>query len=169
MTDDHGTFGLERESGGDEYERLWQELGVVIAHASPVPPEVIQGGRDSFTWRTIDAELAALAHDSDADDPAGALVRAADTPRMLTFEAPGLTVEVEVVVVGSRRRLIGQLDPPQRASVTVRRHQGSSVTVEADALGRFRTEDLPAGLSSLRCHLAGTEEAASVVTDWVTL
>jgi hypothetical protein len=169
MDDDDGTFSSEQEAGSAEHARLWRELGAVIAEASPVPPEVLQGGRDAFAWRTIDEELAALAHDSEADDAVAAAVRATQGPRLLTFETPGLTVEVEVTVQGGRRRLIGQLVPPQRALVTVRHHRGSTVAVEADELGRFRAEDLPAGPTSLRCHLAGTEESASVVTDWITL
>ncbi len=168
MIDDDGTIGPEQEPGSDEHDWLLQELRAVIAEADPVPPEVLRSGLDSFAWRTIDADLAALAYDS-ADDPAMAVVRASESPRLLTFEAPGLTVEVEVTGVGGRRRLIGQLVPAQQALVTVRHHQGSTVEVEADELGRFRADDLPAGLSSLQCHLAGTEAGDSVVTDWVTL
>jgi hypothetical protein len=53
--------------------------------------------------------------------------------------------------------------------VTVRYHQGKSAAIEADDFGRFRAEDLPAGLCSLRGHLAGADEDEFVVTDWVTL
>jgi hypothetical protein len=167
VSDDDGIFGPQRESGSEEDERLWSELAAVIADADPVPAEVLQGGRDSFAWTTIDAELAELAYDSAA--AATAVGRAADSPRLLTFEAPGLLIEVEVTVTGPRRRLIGQLVPPRQAQVTVRHHKGGTVEVEADDLGRFRAEDLPAGFSSLRCNLAGTEEDAVVVTDWITL
>jgi hypothetical protein len=165
---DDGT--LEPEDGlGDEREELWRELGAVLAEADPLPSEAVQAGRDSFAWRTIDVELAELAHDSAESDPRSAVARASKSPRLLTFEAPGLTVELEVTVVGMQRRLIGQLVPPQRALVTVRQHQGSTVAIEADVLGRFRAEELPAGLCSLRCHLAGAGEDEFVVTDWITL
>jgi hypothetical protein len=153
----------------EEHELLWQMLAGIMREADPVPPEVIQSGRDSLTWRTIDAELAALTYDSAAEQPAAAVVRAWEGPRLLTFEAQGLTVEVEVTALGARRQLIGQLVPPQQALVTVRHHQGDTVTVEADELGRFRTADLPAGLSSLRCQLAGMPAGAAVVTDWIVL
>jgi hypothetical protein len=161
---------LEPEDGqGDEREELWRELGAVLAEADPLPSEAVQAGRDSFTWRTIDVELAELAHDSAESDPRAAVVRASQRPRLLTFEAPGLSVELEVTTVGRRRRLVGQLVPPRRALVTIHRHQGSTVAIEADDLGRFRVEDLPAGLCSLRCHPAGAGEGESVVTDWIML
>lgn len=169
MTDDPGTSGPGRDPGSDEHERLWRALAAVVGEGDPVPPEILQSGRDSFAWRTIDAELAALTYDSAAEHPATAVVRASEGPRLVTFEAPDLTVEVEVTVLGARRRLIGQLVPPHQALVTVRHHQGGTVAVEADELGRFRAEDLPAGLSSLRCQLAGMEEGATVVTDWIVL
>jgi hypothetical protein len=169
VTDDDGIIGPEQGTGSDEHERLFQELRAVIAEADPVPPEVLRSGLESFTWRTIDADLAALAYDSASEHPAAAAVRGSEGPRLLTFEAPGLTVEVEVTVVGAHRRLIGQLVPAQQALVTVRHRQGSTVTVEADELGRFRADDLSAGISSLQCHLAGTEEGDSVVTDWISL
>jgi hypothetical protein len=169
VTDDDSTSGLRPESRRDEDDRLWQELAAVIAEASPVPPEVIQRGRDSFTWRTIDVELAELAGDSADSHSQAAVVRASRGPRSLTFEAPGLTVQLEVTDVGTRRRLIGQLIPAQRAVVTVRHQHGETVATEADELGRFRADDVPAGLSSLRCHLAGTGEDEFVVTDWIRL
>jgi hypothetical protein len=153
-------------SGSGEHNPLWQELAMVVTTADPVPPEVPLTGRYSFTWRTIDAELAELAYDSVVGRAAG--VRGSEDQRLLTFEAPRLTLELQVSALGARRRLIGQLVPPQRARVMVR-HQEGIVAVEADELGRFRVEDLPAGPGSLRCHLAGEEGGAPVVTDWVTL
>jgi hypothetical protein len=169
VTDDHGSAGPGQDPESDEHERLWRVLAAVVGETDPVPPEVLQSGRDSFAWRTIDAELAALTYDSATEHPVVAVVRASEGPRLVTFEAPDLTVEVEVTVLGARRRLLGQLFPPQPALVTVRDHQGGTVAVEADELGRFRAEDLPAGLCSLRCQLAGTEQGAAVVTDWIVL
>ncbi len=116
----------------------------------------------------MDADLAALTYDSGLDHVVTGAVRGPEDLCMLTFEAPALTVEVEVTAMGARRRLVGQLVPAQRALVIVR-HRHGSVTVEADELGRFRVHDLPAGLTSLRCHLSGSNEAASTVTDWVML
>lgn len=156
------------EPGSDEHDRLWRELRMVIAQADPIPPEVLQSARECFTWRTIDAELAVLTYDSALDRTATGIVRGLDGPRLLSFEGRELGVELEVTAVGRRRRLVGQLVPPQPARVEVRHRDGLAV-VEVDELGRFRTEELPAGPSSLRCRLTGPTGTASVVTDWVTL
>jgi hypothetical protein len=168
VTDGDGILGPE-DGQTDEREELWRELGAVLAEADPLPADAIQAGIDSFTWRTIDVELAELAGDSADRESQAAVVRASRGPRSLTFEAPGLIVQLEVTAVGTRRRLIGQLIPAQRALVTVRHQHGETVTTEADDLGRFRADDVPAGLSSLRCHLAGAGEDEFIVTDWIRL
>ena len=131
----------------------------------PVPAEAVAAARAAFLWRTIDAELGQLTYDSSDDDKLLAGVRStvSGSARLLTFESPTLTVEVEAVAVGERRRLIGQLVPPQTGLIEVR-HSGGSVTVEADQLGRFTAENLSAGPISLRCR---TASGATVTTDWV--
>jgi len=55
--------------------------------------------------------------------------------RLLTFEAPGLTVELQVTALGTRRHMIGQLVPNRQARVMVR-HQDGIATVDADGFGR---------------------------------
>lgn len=164
MGHDDGISGPETDT--DRRDPLWQELAAVVRAADPVSPDLLRIGRDSFTWRTIEAELAELAFDSVGHALTG--VRGSPLQRQLTFEAPSLTLEVEVSAEGAHRRLVGQLIPPQPARVMIR-HQGGIVAVEADETGRFRVEDLPAGPGSLRCHLGGGAGGAPVVTDWVTL
>ncbi len=176
MANEHGSTSPSEETGGGWPERLCHDLGAVIAELDPVPPEVLRDARAAYDLRAIDAELAALANDSVLDrQPAG--VRGAESPRSLRFEAPGLTVEVEVTALGPRRRLIGQLVPPSRARVTVR-HSGGAVEVDADELGRFRADELPPGPVSLRCDLLAEDgEGATgaiaptgpVVTDWIAI
>jgi hypothetical protein len=158
VTQDNGVTGSEQaELRSDEDDALWQELRMVIQKGDPVPPEVLQAARESLTWRTIDAELAALTYDSAVDDPATSVVRGLEGPRMLSFEASELSVELEVTAVGA-----------QPARVEVRSRAGRSL-VQADELGRFRIEEVAAGPSSLRCHLTGPHGTAPVVTDWITL
>jgi len=72
-----------------------------------------------------------------------------------------------VTTTGAGRAVIGQIEPPQRAAVDIRRHEGV-LSTEADELGRFRSETLPPGPMSLRLR---TETAAQalVVTEWVTI
>lgn len=151
--------------GSDEAEaRLLSALKAAVEQHDPVPPAVEQAARESFTWRTIDAELAELAYDSLLDDARLAGVRSADAPRTLTFEGPGFSVELEVTVAGDRRRLLGQLVPPAGADIEVR-HSGEPLLVDADHMGRFAA-DVETGLVSLRCHLHG-REGAPLETAWV--
>jgi hypothetical protein len=139
-----------------------------MTHGDGVAHPTHEAGSDGFTWRPIDAEVAELAYDSVADRSAAGRVRGSEGTRLLTFEAPRLTVELQITALGSRRDMIGQLVPNRRARVMVR-HQDGIATVDADGFGRFRVEDLPSGPGSLRCHLGGEQAGAAVVTDWVTL
>ena len=80
------------------FDPLMAEVRAVLENADPVPPAVLAAAKGTFTWRTIDSELAELVADS-ADSLAGAVgagVRGETAPRLLTFEAAGLVVEVEV-------------------------------------------------------------------------
>jgi hypothetical protein len=147
--------------------RLLEELRRAAGRYDPPPASVVEAARASLTWRSIDAELAALAFDSAVDQPVGA-VRSAGGPRQLAFDAPGLTVEVEVSLAGASRRLIGQLTPPLPARIEVR-HAGGITTVDIDALGRFRADAISPGPVSLRCHPTAPPSAPRFATEWVPL
>jgi hypothetical protein len=144
-------------------ERLLTEIRAALDVLDPVPERVITAARESYVWRTVDTELAVLAEDSLLAPTAG--IRSAGGPRLLTFEAPTLTVVVEVADVGDQRRMLGQLVRPQEARIEVR-HRLGTVEVPADPLGRFTVERLPAGPVSLACRVSSGE---SVVTSWVTI
>lgn len=140
-------------------EAVFADLKRVIGGSDPVPAEVVQAALASRTWRRVDAELAELVYDSVVD---GALVRSSRGGRQLTFEAPELTVEVEV----GPGSLEGQLVPPQPGRVEVR-HSDGSLTVAADRHGHFRVEAVLHGPVSLRCQ----PDLGNVptVTSWVVI
>jgi hypothetical protein len=144
---------------------LLAELGAVLQQVGGPPPAAIDAAKGLFTWRTIDAELAALAHDS-LVDAVETGVRATGQPRILTFETDELTVEVEVDETPGARRLIGQLTPPGPAGLELRT-PGEPVRGAADDLGRFV---LALPVERLRSSLR-VERAAGVAveTAWVTL
>jgi hypothetical protein len=150
------------EPGPDE--RLFDELRHALDRHSAPPPQVVEAAKASYTWRTVDAELAELIHDSLVDQPAvrtrGGLER-----RALTFQARDLVIEVEIGVSGRGRRMLGQLVPAKPAHIEVRQ-AGMSRHVEADAAGRFMVPDLQARPVSLRCRLAGQDP---VSTEWVLI
>ena len=151
-----------RVTGGDDAENdaLLAELRAMTAMIDPVPPEALAAARSAIAWRTMDAELAELTADTSVD-PRLAGVRSADTPTMLTFEAPDLAVEVEIVEAAGLRRLLGQLVPPGPGTVEIRGRSGTA-TVTVDEVGRFSAADIAPGPVSLRCH-SGTRV---VETDW---
>lgn len=145
-----------------DLDALEAELRVLVRRLDPVPAAVDEAARAAFGWRSFDVELARLTYDS-WDDRALVGIRGHDL-RQLTFEAPGLTVEVEVGG-GPAPTLVGQLAPVQGATVELR-HRGGVATVIADGLGRFTLERLPSGPMSLRCRRAG---APAVETEWVPI
>jgi hypothetical protein len=131
----------------------------------PVPTDALAAAKAAFMWRTIDAELAELTYDSLLDDQPLAGVRSSTPARFLSFasDPANLSVELEAITEGERRRLVGQLVPAQRGQIEVR-HAGGAVTVEVDDLGRFTADDLAPGPISLHCRAAS---GATVATDWV--
>jgi hypothetical protein len=147
-------------------DELLAELGAVLRRLEGPPPEALEAAKGLFALRTLDAELAALVFDSieaEIAEPAG--LRAAGQPRILTFEADGLTVEVEVDETPGARRLIGQLTPPGPADLELRTPDQSFLG-GADELGRFVLDLPPRRLrSSLRIRRA----QAVAETSWVTL
>jgi hypothetical protein len=149
----------------DEGERLLVKLRSVINRADPVPDRVAEAAQAAFTWRTIDAELAELGHDSLVDEPSAA-VRSGEQDRLVTFETPRLTIEVEVAGGAGDRRLVGQLDPAGPAELELRTADGA-ISGAADDLGRF-VIILPAARqrASLRCVLP---DGGAVETAWLVL
>jgi hypothetical protein len=148
--------------------RLEEELRELAARFEPVPDRLVQAALDAYAWRTIDAELAELAFDSLADQDEAALVRGHQQERLLSFRASGPPIEIEVTAAGPARRLIGQLVPPQRAEVEIRRQDGI-VTIATDEFGRFIADRMPAGPVSLRLGPAPGESRSAVVTQWIPI
>jgi len=151
---------VDQTHGPDE--RLLAALRELFDRSTPLPPRVVEMAKESYTWRTVDAELAALTSDSLVDPPVGS-VRGTAAPRSMTFEAGDLSIEVEVASSGPDRRMLGQIVPPQPARIEVRQDDLTR-TVEADEVGRFVIDGLGQGRLRLRCHLAGRR---SIVTEWM--
>jgi hypothetical protein len=128
---DPGDPGDLSDPGDDALE---DELRQAAALLDPVPAHALDAALQAYTFRTVDTELAALTFDSLAEEE---LVRGTDRPRLLTFQATGRTIEVEVAGAGADLRLIGRITPPEAAPVVIRSRE-QEITVTADALGRFR-------------------------------
>jgi hypothetical protein len=135
-----------------------------------VPPEVIAAARASFSWRTIDAELAALSFDSrDAADLVGA--RSAGGPRSLSFEYGALSIEVEVPERSSTSLTIeGQVAPGEPAVVEVHHADHlDSFVAELRGNGRFSVAGVPSGAIRLMVRFAVGAGPAMLLTEWVTV
>lgn len=135
-----------------------------------VPREFIEMGQAAYTWRSIDAELAALTFDSATELAAAAAapVRSAEaSPRFLTFSSADLTIELEIGPDG----IIGQIVPPQPGRAEARPASGPALGTEIDDIGCFVVRPLPS--SPFRLHVAtDTGQASSgmsALTTWITL
>jgi hypothetical protein len=140
---------------------LLDRLRPLVDAEDPVPPEVLAAARASSTWRRVDEELAELTADS-LDLAAGVRGGAA---RLLTFEAGGLTIEVEVSADGAGLRVLGQVVPPQVARVRIEQ-PGGATDATADALGRFRATGVMSGSARFVCVPTG---GVPVRTGWTVL
>ncbi len=157
-------------------QELDDELRRIAARLDPVPDALVRAAEAAFTWRGVDDELAELAFDSLADQESLALVRGGGEPRLLTFHAADLTIELEILppapehtqaAAGAAHRLVGQLLPGRPARVQVR-HPDGVLEVATDELGRFVADRVASGPISLRCQQGGAE-AAPIVTEWVPI
>jgi hypothetical protein len=151
--------------GRRDEDELEQELRAAADLLDPVPDRLVRQAAELLGWRTIDADLAALAFDS-ADAGPAAAVRGPDAPRLLTFAAGELSIELEMAGGAPDRVMTGQLVPAQPAEIEVRAG-GQRYAAKADDLGRFRLTAAGPGPVSLRVRLAGPSSRV-VVTEWVT-
>ncbi|MBN0042975.1 hypothetical protein JS756_02345 [Streptomyces actuosus] len=138
-------------------ERVEEALRRAAAVLDPLPDALRELAVDAYALYDLDARIAELAFDSLVD--ALPVRGEADTPRMLTFRAGELTVDVEVTDEG----LLGQLLPPQQARIEVLGGPQVGTALTADAMGRFASDAPPAGPFALRLRTGG----AVVVTEWL--
>ncbi len=142
-------------------DRIQEMLAAMMAAGDPVPYSVIHAAKEAYTWRTIDAELAELVFDSSLEQLAG--VRGSESTRQVTFRAPGVEIEIMVMAEGSRR-LVGQLVPPQQATIELR-VEGNVRETGTDGLGRFSFTDVPTG----PVQIAVNTPSGQVVTEWTVV
>ncbi|MFI8230201.1 hypothetical protein ACIGDI_15315 [Streptomyces sp. NPDC085900] len=163
VNDMHGMDDMDGEAplDGEDFDLglLEEELRRAAAVLDPVPAELQQMAVEAFALHDLEARLAELTFDSVVD--AIPIRGAADPPRMLTFHAGGVTVDVELTAHG----LMGQVLPPQSARIEVLTgpHPGAPLTT--DDMGRFTHDRPPTGPFALRLR---TGEGV-LVTDWLTV
>ncbi|GAA1514489.1 hypothetical protein [Nocardioides humi] len=156
-------------SGDDRLtdDELLALLGEAVADGAAVSERRRTAARAAFTWRSVDAELAELLHDSALD--AGAAVRSGgEQPRTLAFGRSGITLEVEIDGDALLGQVIGTGEAaaaPEPATVRLERPDAEAQVVEADAAGFFRLSGVATGTVRLVVEQAGW----SLTTPWVAL
>ncbi|MET7683883.1 hypothetical protein [Streptomyces sp. NPDC005423] len=164
--DDTFDEGAQEPIGGAEFDPeefadglLEEELRQAAAILDPVPAELRLLATEAYVLLDVEARLAELTFDSLVD--AIPVRGATDVPRMLTFVAGDLTVDIEVTAEG----LMGQLLPPQPAGIEVLNGPQTlaPTTLTADGMGRFTSDVTPSGPFALRLRAGG----GVVVTEWL--
>jgi len=119
--------------GGWDDDRLLAEVGDAVRSRRDVPDRFVEVGRSAFVWRDVDVDLAALAYDSAVSGLPAGVRAAAPEMRAITFEAGGLTIEVEL----SPQGLVGQVVPPRPASIEIWADGAEPRSVALDDRGWF--------------------------------
>lgn len=154
-----------RDGGSDHMDAALRALGEVLRAEDGPPSDLVASAKALYTWRTVDAELAALTFDSIASaDLAG--VRSGDAARSVTFETAAVVIDVEISPAGARFDLVGSLAPADARSLTLQHVDGGTTEVSVDGLGRFRVAGVAPGTVRFVVEASDT---ARVVTDWVGL
>jgi hypothetical protein len=124
-------------------DELLAELRAAVAEADLVTDRQRAAAQAAFTWRTVDAELAELLHDS-ALETTG--VRGADdAPRTLSFASGGLTLEVEIDGDVVQGQVVGAAEGQMVTSVVLQRSIADDQPLEVDPAGFFRMQGVGPG------------------------
>jgi hypothetical protein len=140
-------------------EALLAVLREALREERDVPPHFVEVAKATFTWHSIDAELAALTFDSlsavGTRTPHAAV-------RELTFATRELTISVQV----TDRSLHGQVVPPQPGRLEVQVRDGEPRVVDIDEHGWFAVSPVPREAFRL---LVSTASGTRAQTDWFTV
>ena len=113
-------------------DQLLAELREAVAEADLVTDRQREAARAAFSWRTVDAELAEMLHDSALESAA---VRGADdAARTLSFASGPLTLEVEI----DSDTVMGQVVGAAADSVLMQRSIADDQPLPVDPSGFFR-------------------------------
>jgi hypothetical protein len=153
------------DGGSNPMDAALRALGEALQAADGPPPELVASAKAIFTWRTIDAELAALTFDSVVDGELAG-VRGAAAARSLTFETPSVVLDVEITGEGDLVDLVGSVMPATGATLALQHADGARRDVAVDDLGRFRLDGLATGTVRF---VVTAGEGTQVVTDWFGL
>lgn len=157
VNDDFDEEAHDGEEFDVDVDLLEEELRRAASILDPVPAELLQLAVEAYALHDLDARIAELTFDSVVD--AIPVRGAVDAPRMLTFRAGEVTVDVEV----TGQELLGQVLPPQQALIEVLTGPQGTAPLVTDDMGRFTGDAPPVGPFALRLRAGGEV----VVTEWL--
>jgi|SRR5580658_708724 hypothetical protein len=135
-------------------------LRAVLAVVDRVPEAALAAANAAIGWRDLDAGLALFAAEPELEV---SHLRGTG-PRLLTFRRGQTVIELEVSSVAGIARLLGQLDPPREADVTIESAVHPRNT-HADSHGRFSLVGLNAGW--MRIIVTSADKAdGRAATEW---
>lgn len=159
-------------------DALLAHLRIALRAHEECPAQVVQVAKASFTLRDPDTALAALVADS-LTAVAGPRTRSAGAPRLLTFRAEDLEIELELMPTPDGWRMIGLLSPAEPVRIQLRRPPAAPAGgrppegsgrgadgVDADAYGRFALDAGAGGPVSL---IIRRQRRRPLATSWVLL
>jgi hypothetical protein len=145
-------------------DELLELLRTALAEEKDVPARFVEAGKAAFSWRSIDAELAALSYDSMTDTATSVATTRTDhaSLRELTFAFRNATVHIQVTPSG----LQGQVVPPQQGEMEVHVEGQVARRTDIDGQGWFSYAPLPRTPFRLLWRVA---TSGTAMTDWVNL
>jgi hypothetical protein len=160
-------YPTDADFAGHAEEALAERLRQIAVEADPVPDLVLESARAALSLRRLDSELAEIMHDSDIDG-IGAVRGPADDGdgdvRLLSFEAPGVSITAQLSTAEDERWLIGQVAGAEVVAVSLQTPSGGHAAELGDG-GTFRLDTVPTGPVRLLVRTT----AGEVVGDWVTV
>jgi len=140
-------------------DALMEDLKHAVSEVD-MADDMLVAARAAFTWRTVDAELLALTHDSSLDS-AAAVRGAMSDNRILAFSGHDFTVELEVVADA----LVGQLLPGRECRVVLTSPGGRVSEDSVSPDGFFLVPHQ--GLGPVRLEFQAAD--FRLATDWISL
>jgi hypothetical protein len=159
-------FGAEVAAADDDdaaFDDLLDQLRAIGESIDPTPSLVTDLAYAAFETRDLDAELAALTADSALDTAHLVRGAAVASPRMISFEAESVTVELQVERGDDAAQLRGFVVGATGVTLETATDRRP---VQLDEHGWFLIEDVPFGALRLRLK---RPDGRSVSTEWIAV
>lgn len=144
-------------------DELMVEIQRALTEANDVPVYALEQARAAFELKTVDQELELLTMLYDSSKNFDIVVRDASfvAARTLSFVRGDMSVDLEM----EAGWVLGQVMPPQLATVSILTVEGVFSTCDTDEVGTFRLRCPAVGSIRLTCTLG----RLNLATNWISL